>query len=926
MIALCLLCFEARAQSALDCGLPSPSFATGAPNIFNAQQEQDLGDALAELEETDLKLAPPAADDQLTRTGERLLAALPPSGLHYRFRVYDSGEVNGFSLAGGRVYISRKLIAAVKNEDELAGVLAHEIGHISTHQTAIEVTRSFRIRMGVTQVGDRADIFAKVHKWMSTPAKDSEDQDTEKKDQLAADHVALYAMVRAGYAPDSFSSFLNEIMMNKGKTGNAITDFFGITHEASQRYRSALKLIAALPQSCRAKQPGVNEAFTAWQRGIVEERVKSVAEGAGGDRPLKLDPPLRPSLWRIRFSQDGRYVLAQDEAGVSVIDKIAGKVLFRIDALDAEEAQFTPDSKSVVFNDDNLRVERWDVASGTRTSVKEMVVFDGCDQTLLAPDGKTLACVNIRLLADTPRIGLRLIDVESGQTIFDKPKFYDLPPDSRQYLLYVVAWAKLAGSNIVNLEVSQDGKYLVAFMDQRMLAYDLEHRQQVVLGGALKESSLRSMCFYGPDQVFVIREDLKANGLRKTQIASFPDGRVLEEGEIGKEQVDSTSKGRTLIAGPLKDYAVGILDPDKHQFRAESKFNAIDAWDNYVAMEDNAGGLFLGEMGGSGGGQDLALPMGTLPRPRAALFSADGKYLAVSLRTRAALWDLETGKQATLIRPFRSAWMDHNDRLFGMFPKYLDKEPTVLELLVTQPGAKTLSKLEDHDWQYHNLQIRFKPMGKDKDASEIWHHATLEVKKMETQAVAWSRDYAHETPACWQAEDDRLVLAWDLSNDTARAEIKNNPALQREAAALKNSKKGLLIETVGPETGAPLEQVVIPEIDLSGGWNDERLAMVSGEFVLVRGEHGNTVIYRMDTGVKVGEFFGTVVATDAGSSRIVAVNREEEILVVDEQSGKELKRFTLGSPIRLARIVNNQKKELMVLTADQVVHRLPLPE
>src|SRR5580692_4721491 len=114
MFLLCLSCFGAWAQSAPDCGLPSPSFVTGAPNIFNAQQEQDLGDALAELEEADLKIAPPAADDQLTRIGERLLAVLPPSGLHYRFRVYDSGEVNGFSLAGGRVYISRKLIAAVK--------------------------------------------------------------------------------------------------------------------------------------------------------------------------------------------------------------------------------------------------------------------------------------------------------------------------------------------------------------------------------------------------------------------------------------------------------------------------------------------------------------------------------------------------------------------------------------------------------------------------------------------------------------------------------------------------------------------------------------------------------------------------------------------------------------------------------------------
>jgi len=58
------------------------------------------------------------------------------------------------------------------------------------------------------------------------------------------------------------------------------------------------------------------------------------------------------------------------------------------------EAWFTPDSASVVFNDNKLRVERWSVATGQRTDVKELVDFDGCTQTLLTPDGKTLVCLN----------------------------------------------------------------------------------------------------------------------------------------------------------------------------------------------------------------------------------------------------------------------------------------------------------------------------------------------------------------------------------------------------------------------------------------------------------------------------------------------------------------------------------------------------
>jgi predicted Zn-dependent protease len=138
----------------------APDTASTAPNIFNDRQEQELADAMAEYFESDMRIAVPAADDQLTKIGERLIAQLPPTGIHYRFRVYDSGEINGFSIGGGRVYISRKLIAAAKSEDDLAGVVAHEIGHIATRQTAVEMTRELK-RIGIMQVGDRADIFAR---------------------------------------------------------------------------------------------------------------------------------------------------------------------------------------------------------------------------------------------------------------------------------------------------------------------------------------------------------------------------------------------------------------------------------------------------------------------------------------------------------------------------------------------------------------------------------------------------------------------------------------------------------------------------------------------------------------------------------------------------------------------------------------------
>jgi WD40 repeat protein len=912
------LCILARGQTAT-CSLPSPSFASGALNIFSDRQEQDLGDALAENAEPDLVIAPPAADDQITRIGQKLVDALPPTGIHYQFRVYDSGEINGFSLAGGRVYISRKLVAAVQNEDELAGVLAHEIGHISTHQIAIEMTRLLKVRLGVTQVGDRADIFAKIHKLLSTPAKNYEPVDNEEKDQFIADRVALYALVRVGYAPESFASFLNQSMINKGKTGNWFTDAFGLTHEESQRYRRALKLISELPSGCAGKKPGASDVFLAWQKQLVEERVKSQAAGGTGDLPFKLDPPLRPTPWRIRFSPDGKYVLTQDDASIVLIDRLAPKVLFRIDAPYAEPAQFSPDSLFVVFHDSRLRVEKWDIAAAHRLSAKEMVVYDGCSQTLLSSDGRTLACARVDLSKSPPRIGIRILDVESGQTLYDKPAFFEMNPYADYSDYFNFFYDAHLGVDMVTLVASSDSHYLLVVVAGSRLAYDLQNRREIPLGGKLKGMMQSPMSFVGPDELFLV-DRTPGQKQHRGKLYSYPDGELLKEIDIGDQYVAAVSKGRRVLAWPLADYVAGVVDIDQNKFVAATKLSTIDAWDDWFASEDPRGGIQIRRLGGVET-VGIPIPVGPLPGMRAAAFSPDGKYLAVSLRNRGAIWDLTTGKQLRLTRPMRSLWISEDDHMWAQYPKYGQHDPVELSSSLSVDDPKELGKYNNDDLQYQNLQIHFKPMGKDKNTRV---HATLEVKKMDTQAVLWDRDYPREAPACWPADDNRLVLGWDQSSATAKDEIKSHPQLQREADALKDKNRGLLIETVSPETGAPLEQVVLPEADLTHGWDDVRRAWVSGEFVLVRGEHGNTVIYRLDTGVKTGEFFGTPLTADAGSSIMAATNRDDEIILINEKTGSELGRFTLGQPVRLAKIVGG--KTLFVLTADQVVHRLPLAQ
>ncbi|HSL55410.1 MAG TPA: M48 family metalloprotease, partial [Pyrinomonadaceae bacterium] len=112
------------------------------PNIFSDEQEIFLGDAVAEYIQRNYRVIEhPEVTEYLTSIGQRLTKHLPINRLRFQFFLVDLPDANAFVLPGGRIFVSRKLVAAALTEDELAGVIAHELGHLVTHEGAINTTR-----------------------------------------------------------------------------------------------------------------------------------------------------------------------------------------------------------------------------------------------------------------------------------------------------------------------------------------------------------------------------------------------------------------------------------------------------------------------------------------------------------------------------------------------------------------------------------------------------------------------------------------------------------------------------------------------------------------------------------------------------------------------------------------------------------------
>ncbi len=155
------------------------------------------------------------------------------------------------------------------------------------------------------------------------------------------------------------------------------------------------KSLSSLPPGCAEVQPTADPvAFSKWQAEVLNFKADTLEESLPGlVFKQKLALPLRPDINNLKFSPDGRYLLAQDEGGIHVLTRDPFAVLFFIDAPDAEKAFFNPDSHSVIFYTRALRIEVWDIATRRRTSLHEMTLNQDCWQTKLSPDAAYLACL-----------------------------------------------------------------------------------------------------------------------------------------------------------------------------------------------------------------------------------------------------------------------------------------------------------------------------------------------------------------------------------------------------------------------------------------------------------------------------------------------------------------------------------------------------
>jgi len=274
-LTICGLFFEGPVSGQQSAPAVIIHTAAHARNIFSAQQELDLAGVEAEFLEDTYQVIPNAVFSQhITAIINRLVPSLPRGRPDVRIILIDTPEAGAFSVGSSRIYITRKMFGTLRNDDELAGLLGHELAHTLTHENVMVVSRAFHEFLSVDVVSDRKDIADKFTKMLSSSGSTGrrfEDmakrmQKREEGDQYQADRFALFASAAAGFSPRAYADLFDRFAATGGMRGNLLTDQLGITTAEERRLREIYKSLRSIPKPCREKPslPGSPE-FLKWQ-------------------------------------------------------------------------------------------------------------------------------------------------------------------------------------------------------------------------------------------------------------------------------------------------------------------------------------------------------------------------------------------------------------------------------------------------------------------------------------------------------------------------------------------------------------------------------------------------------------------------------------------------------------------------------------
>ena len=198
-----------------------PRVSTPAYNTLSFEEEIALGRKFSREYEKDVALirnplVGPYLDDIVRRLGRSSQKPDWP----YQVQAVNSAAVNASAIPGGFLYVQRGLLEYVEDENELAGALAHEIGHVVARHTTNQLMLTFLARNLFETVKRNVllnnSVIAGIIEQLGGPVVLLAQLHYSRENESQADLLGFYGMLRAGWNPIGLTSFFERLQGRQG--------------------------------------------------------------------------------------------------------------------------------------------------------------------------------------------------------------------------------------------------------------------------------------------------------------------------------------------------------------------------------------------------------------------------------------------------------------------------------------------------------------------------------------------------------------------------------------------------------------------------------------------------------------------------------------------------------------------------------------
>jgi|CXWL01.1.fsa_nt_gi predicted Zn-dependent protease len=192
--------------------------------LYGDDREKSIGSSVALSVEKNLKISNEIdINERVRKIFDKIVAVCDRQDIVYTIRVVDEDVMNAFSLPGGYVYIYKGLIDKLDNDDQLAGIIGHEVSHIVAKHSLKRLQAAYgaMILTGAAVVGGQGELAAGIDLAASTVLLQN-----SREDEFQADRLGVKYMTLAGYDPTQMKPVLEKLLQSSMKKGPQVKSYW----------------------------------------------------------------------------------------------------------------------------------------------------------------------------------------------------------------------------------------------------------------------------------------------------------------------------------------------------------------------------------------------------------------------------------------------------------------------------------------------------------------------------------------------------------------------------------------------------------------------------------------------------------------------------------------------------------------------------